>query len=111
MNSITEGEWTYSQDDSGKVTVKKNGIAIPPPTSVFKFFGENRVEDFTKGIFYAAHPSQFNDPFECSPKFISHINQELIDNTKNGLLLQLEITRRHCMRINFQNDLMKPLLN
>ena len=59
---------------------------MPPPTSVFKFFGKNRVEDFTKGIFYAAHPSQFNDPFECSPLFVKEINSNLVQCVKANFL-------------------------
>jgi len=59
---------------------------MPPPTSVFKFFGKNRVEDFTKGIFYAAHPSQFNDPFECSPLFVKEINPNLVQCVKANFL-------------------------
>lgn len=87
MKSIKVADWTYTQNDSGEIVASQNGISAQPPASVFKFFSKTRVSDFVNGVFYATHPYQFNDPFECSPKFISDINPKLIKLYKSQLLL------------------------
>lgn len=86
MKSIKVEDWTYTQNDSGEIVASQNDISAQPPTSVFRFFNKKRVNDVIKGEFYANHPYQFNDPFECSPNFISDIDPKFIKRLKYNLL-------------------------
>lgn len=88
MKSIKVEDWTYRQNESGGIEASHNGIIAQPPASVFKFFSKTRVSDFVKGVFYATHPYQFNDPFECTSNFVSDIDPKFIERLKSELLKQ-----------------------
>lgn len=49
------------------------------PSSIFKYFNENRIDLFENGLVRFSPPKAFNDPFETFPNFISMAPHEAID--------------------------------
>lgn len=62
----------YLYDEIEGYNIVPEGV-ISPPSTFFKYYAltEYNVEALTNLYVYAAHPKQFNDPFDCNEKLIT----------------------------------------
>jgi hypothetical protein len=73
--------FNLEQEGLGKYIISKNGVELPKPKTLYKFFNnsEYSLDSLQNGYFYFSHPKHFNDPFEC----LNNREEFIIKNASN----------------------------